>query len=178
MNNHTSIIRIDKDEVFKEISKLTSYMGDKDNQPEAYSKILATDEDRIFFERTFDMALAECRNMLYPYTKNAIPTIIRREICSELLPPNDYDPNAYVVNHINPNEIKLLLPRHFSHITINLIEKLLNEYIINRLMSEWIMITVPEKHSYWIERCASTKKQISTALTARTRPLKRTLRPF
>ena len=44
MNNHTSIIRIDKDEVFKEISKLTSYMGDKDNQPEAYSKILATDE--------------------------------------------------------------------------------------------------------------------------------------
>lgn len=160
MNKITTTIKIDKNTIYEEISKLTSYMGDKDNNPDGYEHISTTDDNMEFFERIFDLAYSECVQMLYAYTKNEIlQTTDDKEV------PETYD-------------ITLSLPKYFSETTIFYVEKLINEYIINRLMSEWIMIVKPENHSYWIERYLSTKQQISTALMARTQPLKRTLRPF
>ena len=178
----TATIRIDKKHIYDEISRQTSYIGAKDGNPDIYDRILITDEDNEYFERMFVLAHSECIGLLYPYTKNEItesPSNSQKQR-SATSPSPDYDisgPEDTTETDVI-YDIRLILPKHFSNKTVSLLENLIREYIINRLMSEWIMITIPEKHSYWIERCSSTKKQISTALTARTRPLKRTLSPF
>lgn len=159
----TATIEIDKKKIFDEIAKKTSYIGAKSKDDKDYDRIFVSDENEEFFETTFNLAHSECKEFLFAFTKE------------EVIPDGNKDKPQQLFPNYN---ITLSLPKHFSHTTITLLTNLINEYITCRLLSEWIMIVKPENHSYWIERYLSTKQQISTALMARTQPLKRTLRPF
>lgn len=169
MDKITATIKIDRDKIFNEVAKLTSYMGAKSQ--DSYDNIFMSDDEQEFLERAFILAHSECAEMLYPHVK--------REIFPDMdKPETDEDESEEVVEPAVVYDIVLSLPKHFSHTTITLVENLIHEYLVSRLMSEWVMITVPEKHSYWIERYAEAKRKISVALTARTKPLRRKSRPF
>lgn len=163
MNTITATIEIDKKKIFDEIAKKTSYIGAKSKDDKDYDRIFVSDENEEFFETTFNLAHSECKEFLFAFTKE------------EVIPDGNIDGPQQLFPNYN---ITLSLPKHFSHTTITLLTNLINEYITCRLLSEWIMITQPESHVYWIERCSMIKKQISIAMTSRTEPLRRTLRPF
>lgn len=165
MNKITATIKIDRDKIFNEVAKYTSYMGAKSQ--DSYDNIFMSDDEQEFLERAFILAHSECAEMLYPHVKREIFP----ETDEEIIEKKVVDPAVvyYII---------LALPKHFSHTTITLVENLIHEYLVSRLMSEWVMITAPEKHSYWIERYIETKRKISIALTVRTQPLRRILRPF
>lgn len=158
----TADISIDKAYILEEFAKKTSYIGAKmDN---AYDRIFATDEDMEYLEDTFVLAHSECKEMLYPFTKEEI-------LHSPIQTNQD---TMSIVNY----DLKLILPRHFSQTTIKLVNDLINQYIINRMMAEWMMVVFPEAYSLWKDRYTSTAQQLHKALSARTQPLRRTQRPF
>lgn len=167
-NSITAIIEINKDKIFDEIAKRTSYIGAKSKDDKDYDRIFVSDENEEFFETIFNLAHSECKEFLFQFTKEEMFPDFKQEA----------DTIDGVLQETSDYNITLSLPKHFSHTTITLLTNLINEYITCRLLSEWIMITQPESHVYWIERCSMIKKQISIAMTSRTEPLRRTLRPF
>lgn len=162
MNNITATIKIDKDYLYNEIAKRTSYIGAKSKDSDAYDRIFTTDDNAEYFEGIFNLAYSECIEMLYPFTK--------KEIHAGQDPPMEDD-----VTDLN---ITVTLPEHFSSTTVKHVNNLVNEYIICRMMADWMMAVNQESHTYWIERYTQIRRSISIALTARTEPLKRKLRPF
>ena len=161
MNTNTATIRIDKDSIFEQIAKKTSYIGSKMKDEDAYDNIFTTDEDNEFFEEHFELAHAECVEMLYPYTKKDITENIE----DTETPSASYD-------------IVLTVPQEMSQTTVSLVERQINEYIVSRLIAEWMMVSDMNLHAYWIERYTSIRRHINTTLISRMKPLRRTLRPF
>lgn len=165
MNKAT--IKIDKNSILEQIAKKTSYIGDKmQSQQDAYDRIFVTDADGEFFEELFALAHSECIEMLFPYIKDNVVTNDLKDQVPDM-PETDPDCN-----------IKLCLPKGLSLSTVSLVEKQVNEYIVSRLLAEWMMASNIETHSYWIERYRSIRKQIGTTLTSRTVPVRRIPSPF
>lgn len=167
MNKAT--IRIDKDSIFEQIAKKTSYIGSKMKDEDAYDNIFTTDEDQEFFEEHFDLAHAECVEMLYPYTKKDI-TENEEVQDGENMEDSEMPSVSY--------DIVLAVPKEMSQTTISLVERQINEYIVSRLIAEWMMVCNIDSHSYWLERYTSIRKQINRTLLSRMKPLRRTSRPF
>lgn len=169
----TATIRIDKNSIFEQIAKKTSYIGDRLlGQEDAYDRIAVTDADMEFFNEPFMLALTECAEMLFPYvTDTSINTDTRMDKAADYQEPEpEAVPFAY--------EIRLSLPDSFSLTTHNLVSNLINDYIVSRLIAEWMMAGNVESHSYWIERYASIRIQINRTMTARTQPARRGSGPF
>lgn len=156
MNKAT--IRIDKDSIFEQIAKKTSYIGSKMKDEDAYDNIFTTDEDKEFFEEHFELAHAECVEMLFPYAMKEITD-------SEEVQDDGYS-------------IVITVPKEMSQTTVSLVERQINEYIVSRLIAEWMMACNIDSHSYWLERYTSIRKQINRTLLSRMKPLRRTSRPF
>ena len=146
MNMNKATIKIDKDSIFEQIAKKTSYIGSKMKDEDAYDNIFTTDEDNEFFEEHFELAHAEC-------------------IEDTETPSVSYD-------------IVLTVPQEMSQTTVSLVERQINEYIVSRLIAEWMMVCNIDSHSYWLERYTSIRKQINRTLLSRMKPLRRTSRPF
>ena len=158
MNTNTATIRIDKDSIFEQIAKKTSYIGSKMKDEDAYDNIFTTDEDKEFFEEHFELAHAECVEMLFPYAMKEITD-------SEEVQDDGYS-------------IVITVPKEMSQTTVSLVERQINEYIVSRLIAEWMMVCNIDSHSYWLERYTSIRKQINRTLLSRMKPLRRTSRPF
>lgn len=156
MNKAT--IKIDKDSIFEQIAKKTSYIGSKMKDEDAYDNIFTTDEDKEFFEEHFELAHAECVEMLFPYAMKEITD-------SEEVQDDGYS-------------IVITVPKEMSQTTVSLVERQINEYIVSRLIAEWMMVCNIDSHSYWLERYTSIRKQINRTLLSRMKPLRRTSRPF
>lgn len=158
MNMNKATIRIDKDSIFEQIAKKTSYIGSKMKDEDAYDNIFTTDEDKEFFEEHFELAHAECVEMLFPYAMKEITD-------SEEVQDDGYS-------------IVITVPKEMSQTTVSLVERQINEYIVSRLIAEWMMVCNIDSHSYWLERYTSIRKQINRTLLSRMKPLRRTSRPF
>lgn len=169
MNTNTATIRIDKNSIFEQIAKKTSYIGSKIKDEDAYDNIFTTDEDNEFFEEHFELAHAECVEMLYPYTKKDITE--NEEVQDG---KNMEDSEIPSVSY----DIVLVIPKEMSQTTISLVERQINEYIVSRLIAEWMMVSDMNLHAYWIERYTSIRRHINTTLISRMKPLRRTSRPF
>lgn len=161
MNMNKATIKIDKDSIFEQIAKKTSYIGSKMKDEDAYDNIFTTDEDKEFFEEHFELAHAECVEMLFPYAKKEITENIE----DTETPSVSYD-------------IVLTVPQEMSQTTVSLVERQINEYIVSKLIAEWMMVCNIDSHSYWLERYTSIRKQINRTLLSRMKPLRRTSRPF
>lgn len=158
MNMNKATIKIDKDSIFEQIAKKTSYIGSKMKDEDAYDNIFTTDEDKEFFEEHFELAHAECVEMLFPYAMKEITD-------SEEVQDDGYS-------------IVITVPKEMSQTTVSLVERQINEYIVSRLIAEWMMVCNIDSHSYWLERYTSIRKQINRTLLSRMKPLRRTSRPF
>ena len=118
--------------------------------------------DRV--TRVLNTAHAECVEMLYPYTKEEIPE--GQEVLDDVLK----EPEIY--------EIRLSLPETFSLTTLRLLEELIHEYLVCRVLADWMSITNPESEANWQRKFTTLREKIRTALVSRTKMIRRKLSPF
>lgn len=117
--------------------------------------------DRV--TRMLDLAHAECVEFMSPYTK---------EPCADEQTTNNNltETPQYV--------IEMLVHEDFSQTTIDLLAKLIHEYMICRVLGDWFRITYPTNQSGWELKAEDIKQQIRTRLHARCGRVRRTQTPF
>lgn len=118
--------------------------------------------DRV--TRVLNLAHAECVEMLYPYTMTRIHH--RMGKLDDILA----EPDAY--------RIVLELPEDFSMTTVKLLKHLVHEYLVCRVVADWMSITKPDSRPNWEEKSLSLKARIQAALLSRTGKVRRKLKPF
>ena len=117
--------------------------------------------DRV--TRVLNLSHAECVEMLYPYTKEEI--IEEYELNDILVEPEQYI-------------IVLTLPETFSLTTVKLLEHLIHEFLICRVLADWMSITNPHSHANWEEKINRLKTKIQTTLMSRGQIRRRKSYPF
>lgn len=118
--------------------------------------------DRV--TRLLNLYFLECVEMLFPFTKEAI-AVEGVELDDKLREPDTY-------------EIVLRLPSDFSLTTLGLLENLIHDYLVCRVLSDWMSITFPESMEKWELKARGLKDKISTSLVGRIGKVKRKLKPW
>lgn len=117
--------------------------------------------DRV--TRMLNLAHSECVEMMYPYTKEPCES---EEVQDDELVEKD----EYVIS--------LLVPDDFSKSTVTLITNLIHEYMICRVLEDWMSITNPSSQSNWGAKLESIQEQIRNHLNARCGRVRRAQTPF
>jgi hypothetical protein len=117
--------------------------------------------DRV--TRVMSLAVAEVTEMLYPYS--VTHDIDDEEYVNDLTEPEVYD-------------ITMRLPKEFSFDTVRLLKHLIHEYIIDRILEDWLSITKPSSQANWRSKLEEIAEEIRRALVYRKRPLRRKMSPF
>ena len=118
--------------------------------------------DRV--TRVLNLAHAECVEMLFPYSKEEIPE--GQEAMTDVMTaPEEY-------------HIVLNLPDGFSLTTLKLLTHLVHEYLVCRVLADWMSITNPGSQENWEEKFKSLKTKIQTSIVSRTGKVRRKLKPF
>lgn len=117
--------------------------------------------DRV--TRILDLAFAACVEYLYPYTKVECS---QDEIRNNTLVESE----EYVLS--------LKLPNDFSRTTIDLIAKLIHEYLVYYVMADWLSLTYPALSTIWREKLSAVEAEIKSRLNARCGRVRRTQSPF
>lgn len=136
--------------------------GDECRRHQVFDIGQAGNVDRV--TRVLNTAHAECVEMLYPYTKEEIPD--GQEALDDVLT----EPETY--------EIRLTLPETFSLTTLRMLEHLIHEYLVCRVLADWMSITNPESEANWQRKFTTIREKIRTALVSRTKMIRRKLSPF
>ena len=118
--------------------------------------------DRV--TRILNLAYTECVELLYPFVREDIPED-GGELDDRLREPSRY-------------YIELTLPRDFSATTVQLLSHLIHEYLVCRVLADWLSITFPNSYGKWQEKVEALKYSIRTALTSRISKVRRKLKPF
>ena len=117
--------------------------------------------DRV--SRVLDLAFAQCVELCYPYSKVAI------EDGTEL-DDTKSEPSVY--------ELRLRLPDGFSQTTVTLLEKLIHELLVYKVMADWMSITKPTSKQNWEEKIQEIEGQVIGTLNCRRGRVRRTQTPF
>lgn len=105
--------------------------------------------DRV--SRILAVVHASVIDMLYPYTK-AEP--IEEEIDNCLFAPDVY-------------MVELHVPLTMSRSTVHLLERLIHEYMVYRVLADWLSITNPESAANWQAKAEAAEDEISKAKNQR-----------
>lgn len=116
--------------------------------------------DRV--TRVLDLNVAKCREMLYPFVKHDIH---RHELDDTLKEAPVYG-------------MVLQVPEGFSQTTLNLLERLIHEYLVCKSVADWLSITNPAKAQVWAAKAEDAESEIRTSLHARMWRLRRRCHPF
>lgn len=98
--------------------------------------------DRV--TRILDLAHSECVEMLYPFTQ--------REIDTDVLDDRLMDKEVY--------GIIMNVPTTFSQTTLRTLEYLVHEYMMCRVMADWLSITNTPKAAVWEAKLEELKTAI------------------
>lgn len=113
--------------------------------------------------RVLNLAHAEVVELLFPFTKNDVDG-------TEDLDDTKDEPETYTVS--------LNLPGKFSKTTVNLLLHLIHEYMVCRVLQDWLSITYPKIAGTWAEKVEEARQKIKEAKAARTGRTKRNMSPF
>lgn len=116
--------------------------------------------DRV--TRVFDLTIAKCKELLYPYTK--------RDIHRSVLDDRLREPGVY--------GIVLEVPITFSQTTLNLLEKLVHEYLVCEAVADWMSITNPAKTETWKSKAEAAVSEIRVNVNTRISRTRRRMHPF
>lgn len=133
-----------------------------DDEKKFQVRDIAEDGNSDRVTRVLNLAHAECMEMLYPYTKSEVITH-KKDSNLEL-------PDCYVID-VN-------LPIGFSQTTINMLSILIHEYMVNRVVADWLSINKPESQANWEFKLEETRYKIKSTISNRRGPVKRRLQPF
>lgn len=118
--------------------------------------------DRV--KRVLNVAHAECVEMLYPYTKEKV--LEEGKVLDNSLTASQ----SYI--------IALNLPNGFSMTTVQLLKHLIHEYLVCRVLADWMSITNPNSEANWERKFESLRSKIKTSLVSRTGKVRRKCKPF
>lgn len=113
--------------------------------------------------RHLDLALAHCRELLFPYSKS---------------PVADYTEMDDVLTDTSYYTIELNVPGDFSQTTVDLLEQLIHNLLVYYALWGWLSITKPEAAGKWLEQVNAMEGEIKSSLARRCGRTRRPLRPF
>lgn len=156
-----------RDALMYDISNIAYVEGDimpADSENAKHHTVdIAEDGNVDFVTRKMELAYAECVEALYPYSKEVAKDFTTKD--------NDLEETeVYTIN--------LKVDEDFSDTTINYISKLAHEYIVNRVLSEWLQITNPASADKYILKCEDIKTQMRVRLNAYCGRVRRRQTPF
>lgn len=160
-------IRLKRTELLYDIANIAFVEGDVLPQDMQHQKHQVQDItmkgniDRV--TRIMDIVFEECIQLLYPFTKEAVLEDI---VTDDILKESD----VYV--------IKMSIPDNFANGTVNLLTKLIHEFIVARVLWDWFLIVNVEKAGAWEIRANKAKENIKSCIKKRMGKVKRPLTPF
>lgn len=113
--------------------------------------------------RHLDLALAHCREVLFPYSKQ---------------PVADYTEMDDVLTETAYYTIELNVPADFSQTTVDLLEQLIHNLLVYYALWGWLSITKPEAADKWLAKANALEDEIKRSLARRCGRTRRPLRPF
>lgn len=113
--------------------------------------------------RVLNLAFAELSEMLYPYTKESVTD--GTEDDDKLTGAGEYT-------------LTLSLPASFSATTLRLIKELAHEYLVCRVLHDWLSVTSPDNAETWAAKAADTAEKLRSALVSRVKAFRRKMKPF
>lgn len=116
--------------------------------------------DRV--RRILSVVHQEVRNLLYPYTKE--------EVVEEVISDAPETPDSY--------DVELTVPVTMSRTTMQLLSKLVHEYMVARVLTDWLSSTNPDAASVWESKAEAKKTEISNAKNLRREPITRKISVF
>lgn len=163
---HKATLLFKRSELLYDIKNIAYVEGDvirTDNEHERH-QIMDIGEDGNIdrVSRVMDLAMSQCRELLYPYSRTNVEEVEQRD--DVLTTPEEYT-------------IELLLPDDFSKSTLTLLEKLIHEYLVYRVLMDWMSITNlsnPASANNWAAKMQSLQDEIESTLNARIRRVRRT----
>ncbi len=117
--------------------------------------------DRV--TRVLNLTMAEVRELLYPYTKNAV---------------EEGDSRVNDLAIVEQYDIAMTVPESFSKTTLTYLELLVHELAIDRIMSDWLSQTYPEAAKVWEDKAEKTLVKIQETKNKRMRRGRRKMTPF
>lgn len=117
--------------------------------------------DRV--TRVLNLAHAECVELLFPYSKRPLAA---EEVRDDVL----REPEVYVV--------ELWVPWDFSQTSVDLLSPLIHEYLVYRVLEDWLSITHPESAPNWGNKLADVRGKVRKCLATGRGRVRRGLSPF
>lgn len=157
-----------RDELLQDIRNIAYVEGDimqTDNEHDKHQVMDICEDGNIErVTRILDLAHNECVEALFPFSKKAI----REDFIGM---ENMYD-ERYTYG------IRLLVPDDFSVTTATLLKNLINEYMVCRVLADWLSITKPSSVSTWQEKADNAMTKMREAVNFRVKRVRRTQTPF
>lgn len=117
--------------------------------------------DRV--NRILGVVHAAAVEMLYPYTKQ--DAVDSEVICDCMWAPEEY-------------KIEMQIPVSMSRTTLHLLSKLIHEFMVARVIYDWLSITHPESAQNWLSKSLEAEEEINSIKNSRTGVLRRPSHPF
>jgi len=117
--------------------------------------------DRV--NRILGVVHAAAIEMLYPYTKQE--PIENEVICDCMWIPTEYP-------------IVMNVPTSMSRTTLHLLNRLIHEFMVARVIYDWLSITHPDAARNWLDKALEAEEEINSVKNSRTGVLTRPSHPF
>lgn len=117
--------------------------------------------DRV--TRVMNLCMAECREILFPFTKDDV---------------EDEESRTNTLTEVEEYNINMLVPDDFSNTTVTLLEQLIHEFIVARIMADWMSITNRPEEETWEKKAEEALTKIKRCKNARTGRTRRKMHPF
>lgn len=163
----TAVLIFRRDQLQYDIDNLAYIEGSVlPKETEAHNRHMVQDVgqegniDRV--TRVLDLQIAKIKEALYPYTKHDVH---KEELKNLLRQPKVYG-------------IVLSLPTGFSQTTLSLLERLIHEYLVCKVLEDWMGITNPGKAEMWGVKAEKAVSELRTSLNSRQGKVRRKLHPF
>lgn len=168
--NNKVVLVFKESELLYDISNLAFVEGDimptQDEHDRHQVFDIAEDGNIDRVRRVLGLAHAECVELLYPYSRKCVGSSEYRD--DVLTEEDEY-------------AIMMKVPADMSRTTIDLLEKQIHEYMICRVLVDWMSITNlknPVSAQNWKAKLEEAKEEIQTLMNARIRRVRRTQTPF
>lgn len=163
-------ITMKRDELIYDISQIAYVEGDiisEDGQHSKHQVMDITEDgnvDRV--NRTLNLAWQECVDFLYPYSKRVLDN--DSSFNNAAIAPEQYG-------------MALTMPKLISATTLEYLTGLIHEYMICRVLVDWLSITnITNSNSVsaWEAKMEQAKYKIHTIISTRRGAVRRKLHPF
>lgn len=148
----------------KNYAYIEGHVWGEENQHAQHTLVEIGEEgnvDRV--NRILGIVHAAVVEMLYPYTRQEAED--EEEINNDMWIPDDY-------------KITLTIPATMSRTTLHLLHKLIHEFMVARVIYDWLSITHPEAAGNWMNKALETEEEINSIKNSTGGVLRRPSHPF